>query len=182
MACPLYWGPLKMPGAWLPSATFSWPRGKLRKCRLPPRLPSLLALCSSFLQTASHPQSSLRRGSHWYLSSCIVPKFWKHLSTCQVFSSPLSRLSSQDSAAEHIPSWRLRHPVLLREDNFNLYESFPQGPFSLCVHACVCILDSERNQFDHLLVKLCGDVSRTFFVNAEGDNSQLWSLDLKLNF
>lgn len=30
----LYWDPLKMPGAWLPSATFSWPRGKLRKCRL----------------------------------------------------------------------------------------------------------------------------------------------------
>lgn len=26
------------------------------------------------------------------------------------------------------------------------------------------------------------DVSRTSFVNAEGDNSQLWSLDLKLNF
>lgn len=113
-------GSLKMPGAWLPSATFSWPRGKLRKCRLPPRLPSLLVLCSSFLQTASHPQSSLRRGSHWYLSSCIPPKFWRHLSTCQVFSSPLSRISSQDSAAGHIPSWRERYPVLLGEDNFNL--------------------------------------------------------------
>lgn len=119
MACPLYWNPLKMPGAWLPSAAFSWPRGKLRKCRLPPRLPSLLALFSSFLQTASHPQSSLR-GSHWYLSSYIPPKFWRQLSTCQVFSSPLSRISSQDSASEHIPSWRLRYPLLLREDNFSL--------------------------------------------------------------
>lgn len=46
----------------------------------------------------------------------------------------------------------------------------------------MCVLESERNQFDHLLVKLCGDVSRTSFVNAGGDNSQLWSLALKLNF
>lgn len=61
MACPLYWDPFEDAWSLIPSATFSWPRGKLRKCRLLPRLPSLPVLCSSFLQTASHPQSSKER-------------------------------------------------------------------------------------------------------------------------
>ena len=82
-------------------------------------LPSFLTLCSSLLQPASHPQTSLRRGSYQSLSSCVAQKSWRHLSTCQVFPSLLWRTSPRDSAALYLSSWRLRYQAL-REDNSNL--------------------------------------------------------------
>ena len=111
---PPHWDPFKMPEAWLPSATFSWPEGKLWKCKLPALLPSLLTRCSSFLQPASFPQTSLGEAA---ISISLHVQTQAPLDTCQCV-----RFAPVFSEGQHpnIPLEALEKAGTSWEDNSNL--------------------------------------------------------------